>query len=168
MFSKACEYGIKAAIFIAANSHHDIRVSLSSISIGIDSPKAYTAKVLQQLTKNHIIDSVKGPAGGFAIEKKRVQTLMLREIVSAIDGDAIFTECGLGFQNCNEDQPCPLHYKYKYIRNDLKQMLETTSLFDLLQNIDKGMSFLKRWHHERIFKQPTIKLPDKPLTIKIF
>ena len=144
MFSKACEYGIKAAIFIAANSHHDIRVSLSSISIGIDSPKAYTAKVLQQLAKSHIIDSVKGPTGGFAIEKNRVQTLMLCEIVSAIDGDAIFTECGLGFQNCSEDQPCPLHHKFKFIRHDLKEMLETTSLHDLSRDIDSGLSFLRR------------------------
>lgn len=144
MFSKACEYGIKAAVFIAVKSHHEGRVSLNEIAKEINSPIAFTAKVLQQLTRSKIVDSVKGPAGGFEINKNKVDKIKLSKIVSAIDGDSIYKGCGLGFHNCNENKPCPVHHKFKLIRNDLKQMLETTSLLDLSNDINNGITFLKR------------------------
>jgi Rrf2 family protein len=144
MFSKACEYGIKAAIFIAVKSEQENRVSLNEIAKEINSPIAFTAKVLQQLTKNGIVDSVKGPKGGFEIDKNKIADIKLSKIVSAIDGDAIYKGCGLGFHNCNENKPCPVHHKFKLIRDDLKQMLETTSLLDLSNDINNGITFLKR------------------------
>ena len=144
MFSKACEYGIKAAVFIAVKSHQESRVSLNEVAKEINSPIAFTAKVLQQLRKNGIIDSVKGPKGGFEINKNKVAKIKLNTIVSAIDGDSIYIGCGLGFQYCKEDKPCPIHHQFKLIRNDLKQMLETTSLLDLSNDINNGITFLKR------------------------
>ena len=69
MFSKACEYGIKATIFIASNSYEKQRVSLKEIAKEIDSPEAFTAKILQNLVRHKIINSVKGAYGGFEIEK---------------------------------------------------------------------------------------------------
>ena len=65
MFSKACEYGIRASIFIAEQSLLDKKVSLKDIAKAIDSPEAYTSKILQQLSRNFIINSDKGPTGGF-------------------------------------------------------------------------------------------------------
>lgn len=144
MFSKACEYGIKAAVFIAVKSHQESRVSLNEVADEINSPIAFTAKVLQQLTKNDIVDSVKGPNGGFEINKNKIAKINLSKIVSAIDGDSIYKGCGLGFRNCNERKPCPVHHKFKLIRDDLKTMLETTSLLDLSNDVNKGLSFLKR------------------------
>ncbi|MEO6903823.1 MAG: Rrf2 family transcriptional regulator [Bacteroidia bacterium] len=144
MFSKACEYGIKAAVFIAVKSHQESRVSLNEVAKEINSPLAFTAKVLQQLTKSSIIESIKGPNGGFEINKNKTAKVMLSKIVSAIDGDSIYKGCGLGFNKCNESKPCPVHHKFKRIRNDLQQMLETTSLLDLSNDINNGITFLKR------------------------
>ncbi|WP_117884673.1 RrF2 family transcriptional regulator [Aureibaculum luteum] len=144
MFSKACEYGIKASIYIALQSLQDKRVSLKEIAEEINSPVAFTAKILHQLAKNDILDSVKGPAGGFQIEKDNVEKLKLSHVVFAIDGDSIYSGCGLGLEKCNEKQPCPLHDKFVIIRNELKQMLEETSLLDLTSGLDLGITFLKR------------------------
>lgn len=144
MFSKACEYGIKAAIYIAVKSHQESRVSLNDIAKEINSPVAFTAKVLQQLTRSQIINSVKGPSGGFEINKNKIPKIKLSKIVTAIDGDSVYKGCGLGFQNCNENKPCPVHYKFKIIRNDLKKMLESTTLLDLSNDINNGVTFLKR------------------------
>ncbi|MBJ2173329.1 Rrf2 family transcriptional regulator [Aureibaculum sp. A20] len=144
MFSKACEYGIKASTYIALQSLQDKRVSLKEIAEEINSPVAFTAKILHQLAKNNILDSVKGPAGGFQIEKENVEKLKLSHVVFAIDGDSIYSGCGLGLEKCNEQQPCPLHDKFVIIRNELKQMLEETSLLDLTSGLDLGITFLKR------------------------
>jgi Rrf2 family protein len=144
MFSKACEYAIRATIYIAVQSNQDNRVGLKDISKEIDSPEAFTAKILQQLSKNEIINSIKGPNGGFDIDKKEMSKIKLSHIVMAIDGDAIYKGCGLGFKQCSEKQPCPVHDKFKVVRNELKNMLETTSVLELSLGLKNGLTFLHR------------------------
>lgn len=143
MFSKACEYGIKASIFIAINSFEGNRVSPKEIAEKIDSPQAFTAKILQALVKHKIVNSVKGAYGGFEIDKKDISKIKLSQIVTAIDGEKLLSGCGLGFKVCNEDHPCPLHDQFVFIRKDLKDMLENTNLELLALDIKSGVSFLK-------------------------
>ena len=144
MFSKACEYGIKATVYIVDHTLKNENVSMKDVAKAIDSPEAYTSKILQQLSRNNIIQSEKGPTGGFSVEKEKIDQLNLSMIVSAIDGDSIYKGCGLGFHHCNENKPCVIHHQYKTIRDDLKTMLENTLLVDLSEDIEKGLSFLKR------------------------
>ncbi len=143
MFSKACEYGIKATIFIALKSYQGIRVSLKDIAGEINSPEAFTAKILQKLAKNNIINSTKGAAGGFDIEKNKIAEIQLAKIVDAIDGDSIYNGCGLGLSICDELHPCPVHDKFKAVRDELKKMLESTNLEELALGIKSGTSYLK-------------------------
>lgn len=144
MFSKACEYGIKASVFIIDSSMRNQKVSMKEVAKAIDSPEAYTSKILQQLSRNNIIQSEKGPTGGFFIDKDKINQINLSAIVSAIDGDSIYKNCGLGFNQCNDSKPCVIHHQYKSIRTDLKTMLEETLLVDLSEDIEKGLSFLKQ------------------------
>lgn len=144
MFSKACEYGIRATLYIAQNSSAGNRVSLKEISEKIDSPEAFTAKILQQLARKQIIISYKGPNGGFQIDESRLETICLNQIVDAIDGDAIYRGCGLGLHECNANEPCPLHDQFMTIRNELKKMLESTTLGQLTEGLLEGITCLKR------------------------
>ncbi|OYX28059.1 MAG: transcriptional regulator [Flavobacteriales bacterium 32-35-8] len=143
MFSKACEYGIKASIFIAINSFEDKRVSPKEIAKEINSPEAFTAKILQALVRHKVINSVKGAYGGFEVNKNELKHIKLSQIVKAIDGDNIYNGCGLGLEKCDENHPCPVHEKFKEVRNELKHMLENTSLEELALDIKSGVSFLK-------------------------
>ena len=144
MFSKACEYGIRSAVYIALQSLEGRRVSVGEIAEEIDSPVAFTAKILQQLTRNNIVRSVKGPHGGFEIEREDMDTVKLNMIVKAIDGDKIYMGCGLGLKECNEHKPCPLHDRFLDIRNNLSAMLRTTSLYELAVGLEEGLTYLKR------------------------
>lgn len=144
MFSKACEYGIRAAIYIATQSKEGKRTSLKDIADQIDSPVAFTAKILQELARNHIVDSVKGPAGGFEIAPAKLGKIKLCRIVSAIDGDQIYKGCGLGLPKCSEAEPCPVHDKFAKIRSELRYMLENTSIEELAEGTLEGITFLKR------------------------
>lgn len=144
MFSKACEYGIRAAIYIAQQSLVDRKVSLKDVAKAIESPTAYTSKILQKLSKNSIIKSDKGPTGGFSMNKIELDKVKLSSIVYAIDGDAVYTGCGLGLKKCNENKPCPVHNQFKLIREELKKMLETTTVKTLATDFEKGLTFLKR------------------------
>lgn len=144
MFSKACQYGIKASVYIASQSQLGHRVSLKEIASNTDSPEAFTAKILHKLAKQDILTSLKGPTGGFEIPKGRAEKIKLSNIVAAIDGDSIYMGCALGFDSCDALKPCPMHNKFVDIRDSLRDMLENTSLFELANGLDVGMSFLKR------------------------
>ncbi|TXD80035.1 RrF2 family transcriptional regulator [Algoriphagus ratkowskyi] len=144
MFSKSCEYGIKAMIYIASQSMLDRRVKIGEVVEHIDSPVAFTAKIVGALVKENVVQSVTGPYGGFYIDKHRMSQIMMIDIVTAIDGDSIFNGCGLGLKECDNEQPCPMHYKFVKIRADLKRMLNSTSILELAQGLESGKSILMR------------------------
>lgn len=145
MFSKACEYGIKATLYIAEQAlNSDKKTGVKDIAKAIDSPEAFTAKIMQILTKKKIVNSSKGPSGGFYIPKAKLEKIKLSAIVKAIDGDEIYMGCGLGLSQCNEEKPCPVHDQFKEIRDGLANMLNNTSLLELATGLDSGLTFLKR------------------------
>lgn len=144
MFSKSCEYGIRASIYIAEQSLLDKKVSLKEVAKAINSPEAYTSKILQQLALNKIINTDKGPTGGFSMDKTTIEEVKLSAVVFAIDGDNVYHGCALGLSSCSENMPCPVHAQFKSIRDDLKAMLETTTMKSLTLGLIDGLTFLKR------------------------
>ena len=144
MFSKACEYGIRATLYIASKSLDDVRVSLRDIAKEIDSPVAFTAKIMQQVSKSGIVKSMKGPTGGFEIARADLKKIKLASIVDAIDGDSIYRGCGLGLKECDASHPCPVHDQFVAIRDELSHMLNTTSLYEVAAGLKDGTTFLKR------------------------
>ncbi len=141
MFSKACEYGIRSVLFIAKQSQNGIRPNITEIAKAVDSPEPFTAKVCQQLARAGIILSKKGPNGGFYLEKD--STLKLADIVATIDGEKIFTGCGLGLRKCSSEHPCPVHDQFMSVRNGLKHICENTMVMELAANLEDGETFLK-------------------------
>jgi Rrf2 family iron-sulfur cluster assembly transcriptional regulator len=144
MFSKACEYGIRAVIFINQQSAKKNRVSLVDIANAIASPSAFTAKILQKLVKSGHVKSLKGPRGGFHIAEETIDAISLHDIVVAIDGHGLFLQCCLGLPQCNDLKPCPMHDQYKEVRGGLLKMLKETTVSDLANQLEEGKGFLKQ------------------------
>jgi Rrf2 family protein len=143
MFSKACEYGIRGMLYIARKSRDGVRVGIKEIARAIDSPEPFMAKILQDLSRKGLVASIKGPNGGFFMEIAHLK-ISLADIVTAIDGDKLFTGCGLGLKACNEKKPCPIHFEFKALRENLQTMLESTALKDFATKIENGRFHLKR------------------------
>ena len=143
MFSKTCEYAIRAMIFIAQKSKDGNRVGIKEIAKGIASPEHFIAKILQDLSRRGLVQSAKGPNGGFYLDKLSLN-YSLADIVKAVDGDKVFSGCGLGLSYCSETRPCPIHHEFKKIRTDMYQMLEAAKLNDLHEQLEKKVSYLKR------------------------
>lgn len=143
MFSKTCEYGIRAVIYIVAKSKTNHRVGIRDICKEIGAPEHFTAKILQNLSRMGLVSSVKGPHGGFYIEED-AKDIRLIDIIRAIDGNRLFTGCGLGFKECSEARPCPMHDEFKQLRDDLTAMLERTTVQAMTEDLEKGLVFLKR------------------------
>ena len=143
MFSKTCEYAIRAVIFISAETGSGQRVGVDEISKRIAAPRHFTAKILQTLSKKNLVNSQKGINGGFYLDAAQ-RNLPVLEIVTAIDGEKIFTDCGLGLAQCSDKNPCPLHDKFLGIRSGLRQILTDSTIDQLAGKLHDGQGVLTR------------------------
>ncbi len=142
MFSKSCEYAIRAMIFVAQNSSDSVRVGVKDIAKGTDSPEHFIGKIMQELSKRRLVQSIKGPNGGFYMTNSDLDT-SIAEVVKAIDGTYLYTDCVLGLKVCSEKTPCPVHNQYKEIKRSFIKMIENNTLADFKEKLDNGESFLK-------------------------
>lgn len=126
IFSKKCEYGLQAVLFLSSLSGNEVTAA-DEISAKLNIPKEFVSKILQNLTGSGIVASKKGKSGGFYLAKHPSQIKLL-DIVAAIDGLEIFNSCVLGFPSCSSDNPCPLHEKWGKLRDDAYNMLNDETI----------------------------------------
>lgn len=130
-------------IFIAQKTKTGNRVGIKEIANATDAPEYFIAKILQDLSRKGFVQSMKGPTGGFYVEDASA-ICSLADIVKAIDGDKLFTGCGLGLKNCNEMRPCPIHSQFKKVRESIYNMLENSTIGEFNKQLEKNLAFLKR------------------------
>ena len=143
MISKACEYAIKASIYIARQSLQKRRVNVKEVSQSVDAPVAFTAKILQVLCREDIMQSVRGQQGGFVFDEIKQKEIKIFDLVRIFDGDGLFTQCGLGLHKCSSENPCPVHDDFKMVREKLLEMTQKHSLYDLALKTESGLAWLK-------------------------
>ena len=137
MLSKSTEYAIRALVFVQLRNWEQKRPGVNEIAKEIEAPEAYTAKILQTLTKNKLLDSMKGRGGGFFFYGNQ-SNLTLYDVVHVVEGDACFHKCGFGLKQCNHDNPCPLHEKYKVVRDGFFEIVKTETIKSLSEKILHG------------------------------
>jgi len=143
IFSKTCEYAIRALFYIAHKSSLEHKVGLKEIAVAIESPELYLAKILQDLSRKGLISSTKGPNGGFYIDDGSLNR-PLSDIVEAVDGNGLFYGCALGLKQCSEINPCPLHEQFKALRAQLHDLLSSTTINGFNEELMNGLFSLKR------------------------
>jgi len=131
MLSNTCKYGIRAAIYLAVHEEKGKKIGIKTISEGLELPAPFLGKILQQLAKQKILDSTKGPHGGFSLARSAYE-ISLYDIVEIIDGPDIFNECMIGMRVCKthgvSETDCPFFAKSHKIRNDLKKLFINQSI----------------------------------------
>lgn len=143
MFSKACEYGLRAVLYIHIKGADGIRLGIPEIAKEIDAPIAYTGKILQTLVRKKVISSVKGPNGGFFVDP-RARPVTLADIVKAMYGnDDVLHTCVLGLKECSDKFPCPIHADVKEYRAHLRKVMKDTTVESLVADLSKGRTFLR-------------------------
>lgn len=147
MFSKTCEYGLRASVFIAIRSEEGSRLGIKEIAREIESPMYFTGKILQSLVKSKIIGSAKGPHGGFYLDPDD-EPVSILQILEALDCDDFFYNCALGLKECAEKYPCPIHNQFKPYREGLKELLARTTIQDLATEIREGRGHITNMQME--------------------
>lgn len=143
VLSKACSYGILASLYLARNNERNEYISIKEISDDLDISFHFLTKILQTLTENGIVVSLRGPKGGVNLDQDPRETT-LYDIIVAIDGPDLFSECILGLPGCGQAKPCPMHDHWQAERDQLKESFKSKSLADVSNKIEEFKLRLSR------------------------
>lgn len=141
MLSNTCKTAIKAVIYLSGKSANGKKVGIKEIACHINASEHTLGKSLQTLARHGLINSLKGPAGGFFINEAQ-QNQPIANIVETIEGKDIFKECGLGLSKCSATHPCPIHNEYKVVREMIEKIFRERKVKDLCDPVISGLAYL--------------------------
>jgi len=139
MLSNSCRYGIRAVLYLASKKVGKNNIGIKKISEDLNLPTPFLAKILQNLAKNKILSSTKGPNGGFSLLKKP-ESITLLDIIKIIDGEEIIKNCIIHNSSCNSvkrsNKSCPIHNDYEKIRVGMVNLFRKKTIAELVQKSD--------------------------------
>ena len=134
-FSRQCEYALQALMYMALKPDGEM-TSIKELTRKINIPYHFLAKILQNLTRQGLLTSQKGPAGGFAL-RMAAKDITLYQIVEAIDGAEFKSNCILGFAECSGENPCAVHEKWGSLREGIYRMLVSKNIAQMAREMRK-------------------------------
>lgn len=141
MFSKTCEYAFRATVELARASLAGERLTMPVVAQRIGAPKAFTAKVLQDLARAGVVLSRRGPNGGFDLPPGHARRVNLRMVMDAVGGGPEDGACVMGLGDCKASDPCPMHHAFARIKQDLGHVLDNTFVDGFVQALDHGAQY---------------------------
>lgn len=144
IYSKTCEYAIRALSFIASREK-TTPVSGSEVSDETGVPKAYVTKIFQCLIQARILDSKSGPRGGYFL-RVEPSKLTLAELMTVLDDQpqSSLSKCIMGQKVCNEKEACALHHIWAPACEQIKLTLSQKTVADVT-----GMKGKFEWNPKR-------------------
>ena len=141
IFSRKCELGNQAVLYLASVDGRAV-IPSEEIASELKIPKEFISKILQELTASGIVSSKKGKMGGFSLAKKPNKIHIL-DIVLAIDGSDVFSKCVLGFPNCSDETPCPMHNTWSQLIDETFKMLNEETIDQFKNKVLRKIESLK-------------------------
>ncbi len=139
MLSNTCKYALRALIYLGKNSEEDTKIGIKKIASDLDIPTPFLGKILQNLVKQKILSSTKGPNGGFGLGKNP-EDISLYEIVCIVDGEDFFKNCLISLKPCSthhdEGTLCPVHRQFSEVREKLHKFYEDTSIATIIHDME--------------------------------
>lgn len=146
MLSNTCKYALRALIYLGRFSKEDKRIGIKKISEDLNLSSPFLGKILQNMVKQKLLVSTKGPNGGFSLAKSP-EEISLWEIVKKVDGEEFFTNCLIRLEPCKSHDPskplCPVHSQYEALRNQIRSFYQGTTLDIVSKDIDKYEDMMK-------------------------
>lgn len=131
MLSKTGIHAVRAVVALA-ELPEDTYAGAGSIAETIKAPRNYLGKLLQLLARDGIVESQKGLGGGFRLARQP-EEIKLLDIVEPIEHVSRWNSCILGRDACSEENPCAMHNRWKVIRDAYLELLNDTTIADLIK-----------------------------------
>lgn len=135
VLSRASKYAILSTLYLAINASEDKKISVKVIAENIDVPSPFLAKLLQQLVRNNLVSSTKGPNGGFYLSAENYKK-NVNDIIEIIDGVNKFNECFLGLNECDAKHPCPVHFIVEPFKEKIMGKFRDKTIKEFAQEVE--------------------------------
>jgi Rrf2 family iron-sulfur cluster assembly transcriptional regulator len=123
-------YAIDGLLVLAAKPFGTVML-LRDVANAGKVPESFLAKIFQKLTRSGILVSSRGAVRGYALARKP-KAIKVKEILLATEGPDLFDRCIFWSDRCADTDPCPLHFRWKKLRQRvIGEMMERTTLADL-------------------------------------
>jgi len=129
--SRPAEYGLRAMAYIARMKPGE-RIRTRDLAAAVDIPPAFLAKIMRRLTEAGILDAKKGHHGGFVLAREPKQVRYI-DIMRAVNFEPTADHCLFGLDNCDAENPCPLHNEWGILKGQIEQWARTHNLGDSLE-----------------------------------
>lgn len=133
IFSKTFGYALRGLLYVAMLKEEKERVQLDEIADQLSVPRHFLGNVMKKLVREGVLNSMKGPYGGFCINDstRKLTLYRLKEITGEVED---FDACILRLRKCSTANPCPMHNQVKSLREKWLHLLSSTTIDDLLKN----------------------------------
>ena len=136
-FSKSFGYALRGVLYVAMQSDTREKVQLDEIAEKLGVPRHFLGKVMKRMVKEGLLNSLKGPYGGFSVNEKTLSTPLFKLL--EITGETEeFSSCALRLRKCNAENPCPMHLQIQSLREQWMRLLASTNIEDLLKKDHPG------------------------------
>jgi Rrf2 family iron-sulfur cluster assembly transcriptional regulator len=123
-------------------------VTLAEISARQKISLSYLEQLFGKLRRHHLVDSVRGPGGGYCLAKD-IGEVTVAEIILAVDEPIDATQCG-GKENCHDDQKCLTHDLWAALNERIFGYLESVTVRQLVENQKAKESGVAQVHDMRV------------------
>lgn len=130
MLSNTCKYAIRSMVYLSVYGDGKKKIGIKEISEKLDIPSPFLGKIMQSLVKSELLNSTKGPRGGFTLGRP-AEEIALMEVVAIIDGMDVFENCLVRTAKCSHTEPCGVHDNITALRKELGQFFEHQTIADL-------------------------------------
>lgn len=131
LYSKTAKYAV-LALSEVASSGSETPVSTKQIAEAACVPYPLLAKIVSQLRRAGLLHAARGKHGGIILRRPAAEIRIL-DVVVALDGEDVLTDCPLFLQPCGCDRECALHPLWQPARDAVVQFMETTTVEDVAQ-----------------------------------
>lgn len=136
ILSRTSQYAVQAMIYIATKPRGE-PVLNRDIAAYLNVPPAYLAKIMQSLCKGNLLYSYRGRLGGFCLREGMEKTDLM-QILTMTEGVGFTEDCLLGLKICSDATACPMHTKWKPIKEKIFHLLQEQTLEKLAKSVQSG------------------------------
>src|ERR1044071_2782704 len=140
ILSKSFGYALRGVLYVAKMQEEQRKVQIDEIASNLSVPKHFLGKIMQQVVKEGLLKSTKGPYGGVSLASDTLNTPLIK-LVEITDGMEQFKICVLKLKYCDGTNPCPLHHEMEQLRGKFLSVFTETTVGDLVR--DSKSDFIK-------------------------
>ncbi len=97
-------------------------------------PPVFARKILQRLQRAGIVESARGPFGGYGLRRPAGEVSLL-QVIEAVQGPIVMNECFSAPGVCRRARGCPLREHLGRVQGELEARLDSVSLREIAQAI---------------------------------